>query len=116
MASFVLSPLALKDIEDILAWTIEHFGERAWRHYEMLLVEAIQQVADQFDRPGSHRLPAIGPSVYSYHLRHSRNRVRDKSQRVKEPRHFLVYRVNTDGIVEIARVLHDSMDIGRHVR
>jgi toxin ParE1/3/4 len=116
MASFVLSPLALKDVEDILVWTIEHFGEQASQRYELLLGEAIQQVADQFDRPGSHQLLDVGPNVYSYHLRHSCNRVRDKSQRVKEPRHFLIYRVNIDGIVEIARVLHDSMDIVRHIR
>lgn len=116
MASFVLSPLALRDIEDILAWTIEHFGTRASLRYELLLTEAIHQVADRFDLPGSHLLPEVGQNVYSYHLRHCRNQVRDKSQRVKEPRHFLIYRVNTDGNVEIARVLHDSMELPRHIR
>jgi plasmid stabilization system protein ParE len=35
---------------------------------------------------------------------------------VKDPRHFLIYRVNRAGIVEIARVLHDSMDLPRHIR
>lgn len=116
MASFVLSPLALRDIEDILVWTVEHFGEHARQRYELLLNEAIEQVADQMDLPGSHQLPAIGKNVYSYHLRHSRNRIRDKSQRVKEPRHFLIYRVNREGKVDIARVLHDSMDLPRHIQ
>lgn len=52
MARFVLSPLAEADIEGILAWTHEHFGESARRRYEELLVQAILDVAADPERPG----------------------------------------------------------------
>lgn len=116
MAPFVLSPLALEDIEDILDWTNKLFGAQARTRYELLLVEAIQNVADEPELAGSHSLSEIGTNVCLYHLRHSRNRVRDKPARVKNPRHFLIYRVNADRVVEVARVLHDSMDVRRHIR
>ena len=30
-------------------------------------------------------------------------------------RHVLIYRVTTDGTIDIARLLHDAMDIERHL-
>ena len=45
-----------------------------------------------------------------YHLWHSRNLVPVADGRVKNPRHFLLYRTRSTGRVEIGRVLHDSMD------
>jgi toxin ParE1/3/4 len=35
--------------------------------------------------------------------------------RVKTPRHFLVYRLATPECIEVGRVLHDSMDLTRHL-
>ena len=54
----------------------------------------------------------LADGVKTYHLRFSRNRV--KGERVKRPRHFLLYRV-TGNLVEVARVLHDSRDLERHI-
>jgi toxin ParE1/3/4 len=31
------------------------------------------------------------------------------------PRHFLIFRLRRDSAVEIVRVLHDSMDLARHL-
>jgi hypothetical protein len=44
-----------------------------------------------------------------YHLRHSRNRVPKKSDRVSEPRHLIVARVIDDTLVVLA-VAHDAME------
>jgi toxin ParE1/3/4 len=115
MPRFRLSPLAERDIEAILAWTHEHFGERGRLRYEALLVRAIQDVADDPMRAGSLARPELAPGARTYHLRLSRDRIVPASQRVRRPRHFLLYRARQDEPVEIGRVLHDGMDLARHL-
>lgn len=115
MAHLVLAPAAASDIETILAWSHEHFGETARLRYEALLTQAIMDVADGPRRPGSHERPEIAPGVLTYHLRHSRDRVARSLGRVGRPRHFLLYREGAEDRVHIARVLHDSMDLPRYV-
>jgi toxin ParE1/3/4 len=115
MPRYLIAPAAVHDIESILIWTGEQFGERARIRYEALLVRAIIDVADAPDRIGSSSRPEIAPFVWSYHLYYSRRRVTDKVGRVKQPRHFLMYRARTDGTIEILRVLHDRMDLARHL-
>jgi len=113
MSRFILAPAAEGDIEQILAWSHLQFGEEARLRYEALLIRAIQDVVDEPDRVGSHMRPEIAPAARTYHLRHSRDRVSPDRSRVSRPRHFLLYRTRPDGAVEIARVLHDSMDLER---
>jgi toxin ParE1/3/4 len=72
-------------------------------------------VATNPDLPGSSSRPEIAASARTYHLTHSRNHIRAKTGRVKRPRHFLLYRTRPDSIVEIGRVLHESMDFARHL-
>jgi toxin ParE1/3/4 len=115
MPRYAISPTAAKDIESILAWTHEHFGEQARLRYEALLIRAIMDVAEEPDRAGSHRRPELAPDAQSYHLSLSRNRVSRAADRVARPRHCLLYRVRAAGEIEIARVLHDSMDFERHI-
>jgi toxin ParE1/3/4 len=54
----------------------------------------------------------LGDGVRSYHLRQSLTRTIGGV--VREPRHFLIYRLDADGVV-IGRVLHESMDLERHI-
>lgn len=115
MPRYVLAPAAQADIEAILAWSHDQFGELARLRYEALLVQSILDVVDDPGRAGSFRRPEIAEAARTYHLRHSRDRVDAVSGRVRHPRHFLLYRASTDGRVEIARVLHDSMDLDRHL-
>lgn len=115
MAAFRLSPQAERDIEAILAWTHAEFGPKARLRYEALLTRAILDLASSPERAGSHDRPEIAPSARTYHLRHGRDRVKKSACRVQRPRHFLLDRVNDDNQVEIARVLHDGMDLRRHL-
>src|SRR5436190_2140503 len=82
--------------EVILAWTHEEFGEKARRRYEALLTRAILDGAESPERAGSHDRPEIAPEARTYHLRHSRDRVRKSTGRVQRPRHFLLYRTSDD--------------------
>ena len=115
MPEYRLSPLAEQDIETILEWTHEEFGEKARIRYEALLTRAIMDVTEAPERMGSHDRPEIAAAARTYHLRNSRDRVKKSIGRVQRPRHFLLYRTTDDGKVEIGRVLHDGMDLTRHL-
>lgn len=115
MSPFVIAPAAQRDIESILAWTHEQFGEQARLRYEALLIQAILDVAEDPQRPGSHDRTEVARGVRTYHVWHGRLRVLPTAKRVKNPRHFLLYGVGRDGRVHLGRVLHDSMDLDRHL-
>ena len=69
-----LSGAARLDIEDLLAWSDEHFGQAARQRYEALLACALQDVADDARRPGIKARPELGAAVFSCHLVCSRKR------------------------------------------
>lgn len=112
---FRLSPSAEQDIEAILAWTHRKFGEQVRLRYEELLVQAILDLADEPSRVGSAARPELAKGAFTYHLRHSRDHVSRSIGRISKPWHFLLYRFAADGCLEIGRVLHDSMDLARHL-
>lgn len=115
MGSYRVSPAAERDIEEILARTHEQLGENARVRYEALLIRAILDVAASPERAGSQDRPEIAALVRTYHIRHSRDRVKNSIGKVKRPRHLLLYRTTARGPVEIGRVLHDGMDLARHL-
>lgn len=109
-----LSEAAQGDVLDILAWTDEQFGEAARLRYESLIVAALRDVARQPDGPGSLERPELGAGARSWHLRLSREHVNPGGGIVRRPRHFLVYRLEP-GLVVVGRVLHDAMELARHL-
>ncbi|MGO8753580.1 MAG: type II toxin-antitoxin system RelE/ParE family toxin [Thermoguttaceae bacterium] len=115
MCRYVISPAAERDMQSILEWTHERFGQQGRLRYEALLVRAIVDVADDPERAGSQTRPEIAPAARTYHLWYSRDRVQPASDRVRRPRHFLLYRIRDDRRVEIGRVLHERMDLARHL-
>jgi toxin ParE1/3/4 len=114
MFRYRLSQAAQGDVLDILTWTHEQFGEAARLRYEGLLVAALRDVASQPDRPGSLARPELGAEVRSWHLRLSRQHMHPGAGVVRRPRHFLVYRTEP-GMVVVGRVLHDAMELARHM-
>ena len=114
MFRYRLSEAAQGDVLSILAWTHEQLGESARLRYEALIVAALRDVAGQPDRAGSVARPELGAGVRSWHLRLSRSHVRPDVEPVRRPRHFLVYRTEPP-LVVIGRVLHDAMELARHL-
>jgi toxin ParE1/3/4 len=106
-----ISHAAASDIVQILAWSQEQFGEQARRRYENLIAAAIRDNAADPIRAGIER-PELGRHVRSWHLRGSRGHIRAAT--VRHPRHLLIYRID-DAIVVIGRILHDAMELHRHV-
>jgi toxin ParE1/3/4 len=105
---FRLSRLAKQDIAAVANWTIRVFGWDASLRYKALIFQAMNDVAADPNRIGSRDLPGT-KGLRTYHLELSRTKV--PGDRVKAPRHLIVYRQNREGSVEIARVLHDARNI-----
>ena|SRR5271166_745444 len=115
MAGFRLTEPAERDIADLLDWSGEVFGLAARQRYEALVAAALRDIARDWQRVGSVRRDDLGAGWRIYHLRHSRQRARARRGLVKSPRHILVYRLAANDVVTVLRVLHDSMDLARHL-
>jgi toxin ParE1/3/4 len=109
-----LSVTAERELGEILAHTELQFGETARLRYQALIVAALTDLAADPDCRGTRRRPEIGDGVRIYHLRHSRERARTKRGIVRVPRHFILFKVQTDLII-VGRILYDAMDLDRHV-
>ena len=112
---FIIAPAARSDIASILAWTQENFGPQTLMRYKKLIQTAIEEIAANPELVGSAERPEILPHCRTYHLFHSRKKAGGRGNRIRNPRHFLLYRVTERGIVEIGRVLHDSMELEQHL-
>ena len=105
---------ARRDIAAILKRSLQEFGIDASLRYRALIRQALLDIEADHERPGSkERSEIMVEGARTYHISLSRNRV--SGARVKEPRHFLLYRRREDGVVEVARILHDGRDLDRHL-
>ncbi len=110
-----IAPKARSDIASILAWTEENFGPQTSKRYGKLIATAIEQVAANPAIAGASQRSEIVDDYRTYHLFFSRKAAERAGDRIRHPRHFLLYRVTDANVVEIARVLHDSMELPAHL-
>lgn len=116
MARVVLAPTAERDLEEIFLWSHERFGELARLRYEKLVVQGLLDLAEDPTRVGVRYRPELSPGARTYHLLHSRDRTAlVEGARVRKPRHFLLFRWLEAETLEVARVLHDSVELARHL-
>ncbi len=109
-----LAPSARHDVREVLRWGQQKFGETAAARYKALIKQAVRDVGDDPNRPGSKERPDIMiQGARTYHLQFSRNRVSGPG--VRDPRHFLLYRRREDGSVEVARILRDDRELAPHL-
>lgn len=111
----IVAPKARSDIASILAWTQENFGPQTLKRYARLIQTAIDDIAEDPACAGSVSRPEIAENCRTYHLIHSRKKAGTRGNRIRRPRHFLLYRVSEASVVEIGRVLHDSMELEQHL-
>jgi toxin ParE1/3/4 len=105
-----IAPAADRDMRLALHRSQERFGDAAAIRYRELSLQALRDLAADPERPGSKERPEImiaGARTYPLSLSAERSGV-------KNPRHFLLYRVRL-GVVEVARLLHDASDLPRHL-
>ena len=59
--------------------------------------------------------PELEAGVRSYHLHNSRERARSLGGFIRRPRHLLLYRVLAADLIGIGRLLHDAVELERHL-
>jgi toxin ParE1/3/4 len=111
---FHVSGAARRDIVEIVKRSLREFGTAASLRYRALIPQALLDIEADHERPGSKERPEIMvDGARTYRLSLSRHKV--SGIKVKEPRHFLLYRRRTDGVIEVAWVLHEGRDLARHL-
>lgn len=102
-----LTAQATQDVEDILDWTFLQFGPLQMASYTDVIneaLEALNQGSRLFDM---RRCPELGDDVATLHV----------ARQGRKGRHLLVFRIHDQGaLIEVLRILHDSMDLTRHLQ
>jgi toxin ParE1/3/4 len=98
-----ISRQAWNDLLEVKAYTLEHYGLGQMERYESLIEDALERIAANA-ATGKAR-PELHPGVRSLHI----------GQPGRRARHVVFYRMGSDGVVEVIRVLHDAMDFARHI-
>ena len=106
----VPTPEFKRDLVQCIKRSARQFGKQASIRYENLILVALEEISK--DPLLQHSRDAHG--VRLYHLRHSKKDATVDGIPVKNPRHFIAYRVNGE-VIEVLRLLHDSRDIGSHL-
>ena len=96
---------AEQDYREILGWTERSFGAAQAQSYAQTISLAVQALAAGPDTPGSKLREEIGPGIRTLHI----------ARNGRKGRHFVVYRVGGDRTIDVIRLLHESMDLQRHV-
>jgi len=100
-----LAEQAELDFLDIATWTVENFGGHQAEFYAETLLLAIEALRDGPELLGAKARDDIGPGIRTLHV----------ARQGRNGRHFVVFRVADDQCIEVLRLLHDSMDLARHV-
>ena len=101
-----LSQTAQAEYRGILRWTAERFGSRQARLYEETLTSALVALTAGPSQRGVRARPEIGKGFFTLHVARAGHK----------GRHFILFRVirsTDDPIVDVIRLLHDSMDLQR---
>lgn len=101
-----LTRAAEKDFQGIIEWTIDHFGESQALVYAETLGMAVEALSEGPTLLDARRRDDILKGLCSLHV--------DRCGR--KGRHFIMFRVAPSGgdVIEVLRLLHDSMDLPRH--
>ncbi len=103
-----LSAAAESDFTHIVEWTVEHFGAAQALVYAETISLAMAALSEGPSITGARARHEILKGLYSLHV----------ARQGRKGRHFIMYRLdrcNPDRVIEVLRVLHDSMDLPRHL-
>ena len=95
---YAFSSLAEEDLAAIARYTLETWGAPQFEKYRSLLNRAVADLCRDPERSRTKPRPELYPGCRSYRV----------------GRHIILYRVKED-TVQIARFLHDSMELERHL-
>lgn len=94
-----------RDLLDIMIWTAENFGGLQADFYAETLTLAIEALHDGPEILGVNERDEIGPGIRTLHV----------ARQGRKGRHFVVFKVAPPQTIDVLRLLHDSMDLARHM-
>ena len=103
-----LSASAESDYQQIIGWTARQFGARQARAYAATLDSALLALAGGPAVAGARARDDIATGLWSLHVARGR----------RKGRHFVIFRVaekSSHRVIEVLRLLHDAMDLQRHL-
>ena len=100
-----LTDRADQDIVEILRWTSAYFGARQAQVYARTLSLAIEALIEGPEVVGVRTREEIALRIRSLHV----------ARRGRKGRHFVVFRVAGEQMIDVLRLLHDSMDLIRQI-
>lgn len=102
-----LSAAAEADYRQILRWTVENFGSAQATSYADTLSSALTALSAGPEIIGVKARPEIGNDIHTFHV----------ARGGRKGRHFVMFRtgsVPAGKVIDVLRLLHDSMDLERH--
>ena len=102
LTDYEFAPSALRELSRIFRVSETRFGLDARKRYEALFSQAIRDLLENPTRIGTQ--PDDGR--IHYHLKHSRTRV--TGEKVRDPRHLLVVRID-GALMMVLAIVHDAM-------
>lgn len=100
-----LAELAEQDLLSITLWTVQNFGAHQAEVYAETLSLAIEALHGGPEILGATAREDIGPGIRTLHV----------ARQGRKARHFVVFRAAAEQTIDVLRVLHDSMDLARHL-
>lgn len=103
-----LTATAEADFQNIIDWTHDQLGEKQALVYEETVVAALEALSDGPTTIGVKERPEIAKGLFTLHVARGNRR----------GRHFVLFRVAERGrtrTIEVLRLLHDAMDLHRHI-
>ena len=104
-----LSASAETDFQEIVRWTARQFGPRQAASYAQILSAALISLSKSgSEADGVRKRNDIARGLYGLHA----------GRGGRKARHFVMFRVTSDKgreNIDVLRILHDAMDLQRHV-
>ena len=103
-----LTAAAEADFEEILRWTVDQFGEAQTRIYADTISAALNDLTAGPTMVGAKKRGDILKGLFTFHV----------ARMGRKGRHFVMFRVGRAPdreVIEGLRLLHDAMDLQRHL-
>lgn len=100
-----LTTAAEQDVLDIVLWTAGHFGVEQARRYRATIFAALRDLGDGPNTMGARDRAELGRNLRTLHV----------ARRGRRGRHVILFTAVDGRRIEIVRILHDSMDLARHL-
>lgn len=100
-----LAEKAERDLLDALVWTTDQFGALQADDYLETLTLALEALTDGPNIVGSKVRDDIGLGIRTLHV----------ARLGRKGRHLVVFRFADGQVIDVIRLLHDSMDLAKHL-